>query len=207
MRRFGAQFGRVRYQGGAYYTNLVKGAAKLVKGQPYYGTGSRTKFVPDPYTRASLEHRRWLLAGLIDSDGTAKEFSSTSRALAQVFAALIYAFGGWATMRERITHFQGKPCVSYRVHYATADVTIPTQIRYKRHAPRHMAWKNPRNHRFRVTPEGRAEVYALTLASPSAWYITDHWLVTCATGQTIMPKALGPTGGGIDDPGACGSIG
>ena len=60
-----------------------------------------------------------------------------------------------------------------------------------------MAWNNPRNHSVRVTRDGRGEVYGFTLASPSQWYITDDWLVTKASGQTITSEALGHAAGGL----------
>jgi phosphate starvation-inducible PhoH-like protein len=180
MRRCGAQLGQMRYRHGAYQASVVGAYKALMTQQPHYGEGSHTKFVPEVYKRASLEQRRWLLAGLIDSDGNAHMFSSTSRQWVEDFVDLIHSIGGWASLRVLITPYKDKTCTMHLVCYATAVVSIPAQIGYKRRSPRHARARHPCRHTFRLKPDGLADVYGFTLASPSSWYITDNWLVTCA---------------------------
>jgi hypothetical protein len=196
MRRCEAQFGWIEYAHGAYRTRLVGAYRELITQQPYYGKLSRAKCVPEPYTRGSLEQRRWLLAGLIDTDGHVKHFASTSAQLAQDFAELMRSIGGWAAIGAQTSYYKAKPCRWYQVHFAAAEVSIPIQIRYKRQHMRDMAWKNPRNHSVRVTRDGEAKSYGITLASPSQWYITDDWWVTQSSGRMIMSLVPSHTAGG-----------
>jgi phosphate starvation-inducible protein PhoH and related proteins len=195
MRRFGAQFGKMSYRNSCYRVRLVGPFGRLVKHQPYYGTGSHTKFVPEAYKRASLEQRRWLLAGLIDSDGQHHRFSSTSCQLARDVADLVHTIGGSASLKTFHRRRQGEPYVWYEVYYATVEVSIPVQIGYKRRPASNTRWKNRRHHTFSLKPDGRADVYTFTLASPSQWYITDDWLVTQASGQAITAETPGLAAG------------
>lgn len=85
------------------------------------------KFVPDVYLRASIEDRRSLLAGLLDTDGSpivtgGVEFSTTSSALSDAVIELTQSLGGVARNGgERVTTYmhgeeqrEGRP--SHRIN-------------------------------------------------------------------------------------------
>ncbi|HYX39992.1 MAG TPA: LAGLIDADG family homing endonuclease [Oligoflexus sp.] len=107
------------------------------------GTRSATKFIPEPYLVGSIEQRKALLAGLLDSDGSIYgkgtiEYSSISEKLANDVAELVRSLGGKAEIRDpRITRYthqgekkDGKP--SYRVFIKT----LFNPFRIKRKADR-----------------------------------------------------------------------
>ena len=89
---------------------------------------SAEKFVPIEYLTASVEQRRALLAGLLDTDGTVpgaagtSEFDSTSEALADAVVDLVRGLGGFAS--------KGKPLFK---HY-----TYNGEKKHSKHASWHV---------------------------------------------------------------------
>lgn len=152
---------------------------------------SSEKRVPRLYLRGSLQQRLDLLAGLIDTDVTAREFSSNSKGLARDFVQLVRSVGGYAVMAARYTRCQGKRFLSYRVNFSFADHK-PDCVLQRKQSPqrkphRTSTTSQPRNHRnrsFEIVPVGQGTVYGFTLDSPSQWYVTDNHIVTHNCGKT-----------------------
>ena len=188
MKLCGVTFGKPRCVGKVKHVNITGASAIDIKCLPCWGTDSYTKFIPEQYLRDSIDNRLELLAGLIDTDGSRDSFTSASLRLAHDFKNLIQSIGGMACVRQRITHCNGKPFVSYRVHYALAEHQPRLCIPHKSQGARNMEWKNPRRRAFRVTPVGVDTVYGFELDSPSQWYVTDDWLVTH---NSAIAKAAG----------------
>src|SRR3990167_11028686 len=65
---------------------------------------SGNKFIPDIYKIASVEDRKQLLAGLIDTDGTFNEYLTKSKKLAEDFVFLVRTLGGIAILKERVVN-------------------------------------------------------------------------------------------------------
>jgi len=168
--------------------NITKNSRVLVNN--LFGTDLRSynKFIPDIYMRGSLQQRLELLAGLLDTDGTFEEFSSTSCRLAEDFKKLVFSVGGRASIKERNTRYErkGKFFKSYRVHYSFSEHMPPVILRRKKRKARNMQWKNPRNRGFEVFYEGKDIVYGFTLDGKSQWYITDNHIVTHNTGKSVV---------------------
>jgi hypothetical protein len=153
------------------------------------GVKASTKFVPSQYKYASLEQRLWLLAGLIDTDGTNCEFGSMSQQLTADFAYLIHSIGGWARLKKETKTFNGKQFEFYRVHYAVGEIAIPTQVKYKTRKVRNIKWKNHRHRQVVVElTNTKSTVYGFTIDSESHWYVTDNWLVTHNCGKSLIAK-------------------
>ncbi|WP_435853150.1 replicative DNA helicase [Streptomyces smyrnaeus] len=85
------------------------------------------KHIPQSYLRASQAQRRALLAGLLDTDGTADStgsvsFAVTNRRLAEDFRELVVSLGyrcGWSTRRVRGRN--NETSTSYEVTFTTPD--------------------------------------------------------------------------------------
>jgi DNA replicative helicase MCM subunit Mcm2 (Cdc46/Mcm family) len=186
MQEFGSQFGKMVFRGGAWHANAVKEFAINLQSTNLQGTTSHGRFVPKEYMISSLEQRLWLLAGLIDTDGTFEAFTTVSKQLAEDFKNLIFSIGGWAVIKSEIARCLGNPFPYYRIHYSTGEHTIPVQLDHKKRKPRDMKWKNPRNHNFTVEYLGKDTVYGFQLESGSQWYVTDDWLVTHNTAKSVL---------------------
>lgn len=109
---------------GPYYFSELEGLSSITKNKGIHtlyfnseirddieslglrGKLSGDKFVPDEYLLGSVEQRKALLAGLLDTDGTVEisknkkvtKFSSTSKALCQAVVELVQSLGGIASM-------------------------------------------------------------------------------------------------------------
>jgi hypothetical protein len=84
------------------------------------------KHIPEVYLRASEEQRRALLAGLLDTDGTATgnggiEFAVTSETLAQGAYELVVGLGYKATMRTKQVKGWEGATTCYTVAFTTPD--------------------------------------------------------------------------------------
>jgi hypothetical protein len=152
--------------------------SKTVKALECFGLGSHNKFVPQAWKIGSIEQRRQLLAGLVDTDGTKEEFASASQRLATDFAELIRSIGGTATMKSRWTKCNGKSFFSYRVHYSLGESCLPLTRKWKRQHARDFEWKHNRHFGFEMIPGKKQPVYGFHLAEGSQWYVTDGWLIT-----------------------------
>jgi len=188
----GASFGRAVAKAGTptCMYNAVREFRMAIRRSEIWGRSSYTHRIPDAYMQGSLAQRLQLLAGLIDTDGETAAFTSMSRGLAEDVAHLIFSIGGKASVKEHMTRCNGKPFMSYRVHYSTGDHPIPVTLAYKAQEPRDVGWKDHRNHTFTVNPAGAATVYGFTLDSPSQWYVTDDWLVTHNSGKSMLAQLL-----------------
>jgi len=87
----------------------------------------RNKHIPPEYLRASEEQRRALLAGLLDTDGTASvgggiQFSVTDRQLASDVAELIVSLGyRCQTATKRVKGRSEATSVAYTLNFSTDD--------------------------------------------------------------------------------------
>ena len=104
------------------FTSADPEIAMLVEGQ-----GLGNKHIPARYLRASEPQRRALLAGLLDTDGTAGRlgsvhFAVTSRRLAEDFRELVHSLGyrcGWS--EKRVRGRTPDSSVAYTVTFTTSD--------------------------------------------------------------------------------------
>lgn len=89
------------------------------------GKKSESKYIPDIYLYSSIDQRKMLLAGLLDTDGTKlntdrKErgvrFSSKSKELSLGVLNLVRSLGGWGTIKEKDRTKEGKS-KSYVVNF------------------------------------------------------------------------------------------
>jgi predicted phage terminase large subunit-like protein len=85
------------------------------------------KHIPEQYLTASIEQRRALLQGLIDTDGdVTKEgkitFNNSNERLIEDVLCLVHSFGVKARITHRQTHYKGKPSKpSFRIMFKMAD--------------------------------------------------------------------------------------
>jgi len=163
-----------------------------------YGARSYNKFVPGIYKTGSVEQRRAVLQGLMDTEGSvgscemSASFSTVSERLAKDVQELSWSLGAIATLSKRQTHYRdklgdkrpGRP--SFRVSIVHPDIssffTLPRKLARCREKTTRM--------RLRITsiePTGRKPAQCITVAHPSGLYVTDNYVVTH---NTTLSKAL-----------------
>jgi len=188
MRERGARLSDgVKDSRSACYTYSLSGVALGRLG--LRGKRAAEKEIPSEYMTASLTQRLALLAGLIDTDGTADEFSSVSAVLARQFLHLTHSVGGFATIRlKEWRDSLGRQFKTWRVLYKIDRNDLPLALSYKR--GRNTAdWRDAKNHSFDVREDGRGTVYGLRLSGASQCYITDDFVVTHNSGKTALSEA------------------
>lgn len=97
---------------------------KILKNLGLTGCKSKDKFIPDIYLKSSINDRKLLLAGLLDTDGstpigkkskTCINYSTTSRLLAEQVAYLLRSLGETASVKKHDRSHEGKS-ITYLVH-------------------------------------------------------------------------------------------
>lgn len=101
---------------------ILKGYSKEIRSLCLEGKLSSDKFIPEDYLWSSVEDRKYLLAGLLDSDGTIGEqhnraryssrfkFSSTSSKMIKQLVQIVRSLGGFITEpkpKTRERQFEG----------------------------------------------------------------------------------------------------
>ena len=154
-----------------------------------YGKRSGEKFVPSSYLFASEMQRRYLLAGLLDCDGSSgKEtnYHTTSHQLALDVQALVRSLGGVARVHSYPrTNPDGRPYTMHAVGILLAENPFTT--------PRKAAiWKAPTKRSRRmvsITPEGKSQVRCIKVAADDALYVTSDYVVTHNTTLSLLSLA------------------
>ena len=163
-----------------------------------YGARSYNKFVPGIYKTGSVEQRRAILQGLMDTEGSvgscemSASFSTVSERLARDVQELSWSLGAIASISNRQTYYRdefgnkrpGRP--SFRVSIMHPDIssffTLPRKLTRCREKTTRM--------RLRITsiePVGRKPAQCITVAHPSGLYVTDNYVVTH---NTTLSKAM-----------------
>ncbi len=175
--------------------NEVSETSKKLAALGVVGTLSHEKAIPPCYLRASVEDRRSLLAGLLDTDGHINktgrtiEYSTSSPVLARQAAELARGLGMRVTFRDRIPGYtykgeRLKGRQSYRVRIYSGELN-PT--RSKKHAERWNKVKSRATHRAitGITPAGEAECQCIRVSAPDSLYVTDDFILTHNTAWAI----------------------
>lgn len=165
------------------------------------GRRSWEKHVPRTYLQASVTQRVALLQGLLDTDGTVGdgsstiEYSTTSPMLAHDVAELVQSLGGTSTTYDRTTHYTYKDekragRLSYRVMIALPNEVQPFHLprKLERLAPR---TKYQPTRAFKsVEPAGEDDCVCIKVANPRGLYITRDYIVTHNTTMATLACEL-----------------
>ena len=100
----------------------IHGLGKELKDLGLIGCKSKDKFIPELYLKSSIENRRLLLAGLLDTDGCVgskkkiskvSTYSSKSEHLRDGISYLVRSLGGLSTKNESTRFKYGRYTTSY----------------------------------------------------------------------------------------------
>jgi len=151
-----------------------------------YGKTSKNKFIPEIYLSASVEDRKQLLAGLIDSDGTFKEYTSISEQLADDFVRLSKSLGGRAIKhtREQQTNFsKGRLCRSHRVYWKF-DYELPLSMSHKQQVSKNQVEYSNRVVKY-IDYMGEFECGDIHVDHPSHTFISHDYISTGNTDWAV----------------------
>lgn len=179
------QYGIVQYDTyskGTGFINKIKSLGMNV--------GSGDKFIPDMYKYGSVDQRKALLAGLMDTDGTCSaernrvSFSTTSERLANDMVDLVRSLGGIAKLRTLIREDK-----TYHTEYCVNVKTKFNPFTLDRKAKR-LTPKPNRITRYIKSVEKveDQECVCIKVSNEDELYITDNFIVTHNT--YFMKKIL-----------------
>lgn len=161
---------------------------------------SGTKFIPEPALYASIEYRKELLAGLIDSDGYCNKndcYSITfkSKKLIEGFANLIKTIGGrHGPIKKKIktcTNGKNEPVkgIYYSVYFYFGDLIVPIKNERKKKKS-HSMYLSPNRVSIDAIKTKGNYVYGITLDSKSQWYVTNDYVVTHNSGKSFCVHSI-----------------
>ncbi|MBL8797960.1 MAG: hypothetical protein JNM56_28945 [Planctomycetia bacterium] len=155
------------------------------------GTRSETKFIPEAYKLASVAARTALLQALLDTDGHVREdnnieYCTVSPQLAQDVQFLVQSLGGVARIRSKPTTHQ----LAYRMSVALPAEVAPFALSRKANAYHPRGKYPPARAIVSVTPVGRKPAQCIAVDAPNQLYVTDDFIVTHNTMQTIVSLRL-----------------
>lgn len=151
-----------------------RGANGMLRQIGQENIASKDKFIPAAYLVAPLEHRRELLAGLMDTDGGVRtgrgsaQFHTTSPSLANGVQNLVESLGG--TARVRMLK-RGEIRVDINI--------LENPFRSQRKSA---LWKPPSRKPSRsivsIVPDGEGEVRCIRVDAMDSLYVTERYIVT-----------------------------
>lgn len=158
------------------------------------------RVIPDPYLRASIDQRRALLRGLMDTDGTwnvkrqRAVFNSTDKALAMQVVELCLTLGLKPQFNSWLARGYGKEVTAYGVEFLPVDFN---PFRLPRKAERVTWEKNEARARNRIVysvePGPDVETACIAVDSPNSTYLCGkHMVPTHNTGKNESAKYWGP---------------
>ena len=158
------------------------------------GSGSGDKFIPQMYLSASVEDRRQLLAGLIDTDGFLYGFTVKSPRLAEDFQVLVRGLGGKATIQEvqKTCTNTGVAGTYYNVYWRAYN--IPCELTYKcpEKTKRNCDYSNRIVRAIEST--GEQQTYCIEIDHPDHCFLIGDFIATCNSDQGAYECVLAITG-------------
>lgn len=165
----------------------VNNLLKIIKEYELYNTTSDTKFIPSDYINSTINDRKEILAGLLDTDGYIDKrngvtyFYTVSEKLKDNVSEIVNSLGGTVKITTKIGKYtyngekkQGKLCYSlclslnfnpFKLKRKSEFYQIRTKykpIRYIKH----------------VEYVGKEDAQCISINDPKHLYITDNYIVT-----------------------------
>ncbi len=153
---------------------------------------SEGKFIPDCYKYGSVEQRKSLLSGLLDTDGTTAdgttEYATASDRLCDDVQFVVESLGGKAVKSSRIPWFTYKGerrdgQRSYRLNIALPAGWNPFRLTRKALRFVERTKYQPKRVIVAVDLAGRKECQCIAVSAPDHLYVTDRCIVTHNTIQ------------------------
>lgn len=146
------------------------------------------KHIPSEYIYNTVEGRKQLICGLMDTDGYVDarghlSYTTISKELADGFAFIIRSLGGWVTIKQSSSSYKKddeliKCADNYTVYFRTNNDQSLVSIKRKKERCR----TKPAQHLGRtivsIEPIGKKESRCITVDEPCGLYVIDDFIVT-----------------------------
>jgi len=163
--------------------NIVRNSLRAIG---LFGKRAEGKFVPHSYKFASLQDRVSILQGLLDTDGYCNEntieYCSVSKTLAEDVLFLVQSIGGTAKITEKPTNCQ----LAYRVRVSIPSGIFPFRLKRRLDKYKNRTKYEPTRSIESVVSVGVKKVQCISVDSDDGLYVTDQFIVTHNTIQTII---------------------
>ncbi len=156
------------------------------------------KHIPMAYLRASVEQRRAVLAGLMDTDGTVTpsgtlQFAVASERLAENTRELIVSLGYRCSMtRKRVLGRTEASSIVYTLNFSTSDPIFRLERKHSAHQQRCRTVGRARTGSRYVTDVQRADsvpVRCITVSNESHMYLAGHSMIPTHNSTVSMDFA------------------
>lgn len=142
---------------------------------------SYAKRIPDDYKAGTIDQRKDLLRGLLDTDGTVGKngdlsFSSVSKALAEDVVDVVRSIGGVASITSRNTPSDFGICYTVSINHADRKSLLSCDR--KRSRLPETGRFNGRVQMTKITKVESQEAQCITIDSVDHLYVTDDYVVT-----------------------------
>lgn len=154
------------------------------------GRGSHEKFIPEDYLYNSVQNRKDLLAGLIDTDGYVSkdnlvQYTTVSKRLCEDVVLLVESLGGIASISDKVAKYNGKETsICYTI---TIRFDNPENLCYlsrKNKLLKRRKFK-PRRNIIKIERVEDGPAKCITVDDEEHLYLAEHFVVTHNTKQTI----------------------
>ncbi|HEX7190776.1 MAG TPA: replicative DNA helicase [Thermoanaerobaculia bacterium] len=152
-----------------------------------WGSRAHEKFIPNAYLNSSLDSRKRLLEGLIDTDGWIEKwgsirFASCSERLSRDVVDLVRSVGGTASHFEKETSYtyRGERRTGRRSYVCNLQLpdTIELALIGAKRERRRPGMRTRRLNVVSVTPSRWSQAQCIAVSHRSQLYITDGYTVT-----------------------------
>ncbi len=154
-----------------------------------HGKLSNDKFIPDEYKFSSIEQRKELIRGLMDTDGTVSKrtgqtsYCTVSKKLAEDIKDIILSLGGRASIctTEKYFTYKGekkKGQLAYIVSINVDDKTELFNLERKKQFVSKTQWQQMVRNIEKAEYVGEVECQCIMVEDGSHLYVTDNYILT-----------------------------
>lgn len=158
------------------------------------GKNSDKKFIPESAKLSSIEYRKRLLAGLIDTDGYVNKknhlsITTKSKKLAEDILFIVHSLGGNGYIKNIKKKCKGKVFDYFEISFHLGELQnkLPQKNKFKINRLKEGKIK-PNKVGFILEEIGEKEVYGISLDNQSQLYITDNF---CITHNSVLAQQIG----------------
>jgi phosphate starvation-inducible protein PhoH len=163
----------------------INNILNFIKEYELFNTLSDTKFVPKDYLYSSVQDRKDLLAGLLDTDGTINKgsitFCTTSESLKNNVTEIVNSLGGVVKTKSRIGKYTkngiSKECKRYYLLHIALNFN-PFKLKRKRFLYTPRTKYKPARFIKSIEFVGKKEAQCISVEDDNHLYITDNYIVT-----------------------------
>lgn len=168
--------------------------------------GAADKFIPNIYKFSSIEQRKDILQGLLDTDGCSDltnglnvastvEFTSISKTLRDDVQFIVESLGGVGYVSDRIPTYtykgeKKKGQRAYRLRISLPGDWIPFRLKRKRESYKAHSKFPPTRGIVAIEPTRIAEAQCITVSRKRGLFTADHCILTHNTSESIVCALL-----------------